>query len=1049
MPGISHFFSKQIILIAFLLLHAIHLSAGSDSTEVIISTHRFSVEDGLASREVFCGIQDDDGFMWFGTRNGLNRYDGKNFKLFTKQKNGLAENRIIQLAKDQHNRLFIVYGHPGYARSAMKIEVMDLKTNKISSLKQAYPDLPFDENYVYWVANGGDDIYFVNSKPFQCWKLSSKGFELKCEMKLWDTENENPQNLETSKGSYHTTTGRACYFLKDYAILFLANDIPVIIITPQGICYSKPNSNRGLIGINPSHEILLTKQEGVEKLNSKGEVISESTTIDLPMQARLRDIHFRRNNTMDLLAYSIQDGLYLYDYHEGRKLFSPNEMKIPSGEGLYGFYKDKQQNYWVFTAAELIKLNIRRNPFKHYFTKAQLHDQSENQVRGIYVNDAHDVFANVWTRLCGIHSVLEINDKYISSNIKYAMCYQQGTFYIGMKTCLMSYELSTNKFKQLIRDDAMSELWVISPSAPNELLIGCSDKIFRYNILTGMITTLQYINDQIPKANFTYRFLHRKDGKIWAIAQNGIYLLNHTADQVIDYFGKQSKDTSHQLPMENLLDAFEDQDGIFWLATNGEGLYRWNKAMHQLQQFNITAGFPSDILYRIEEDMFKNLWISTDNGLVRFNKTTYRVNTYTTSNGLSHNEFNRTSSFKASDGQIYFGGLDGINGFNPADFKGDSVDSKIPLRVISFNQFSGEENKLIDNTDQLVRFNEIVLNPNDKFFNLEFQLLDYSEGKLNYAYMLEGIDKDWNYINENSIRMSGLAAGHYSLRVKGQSPNGQWSQSELRIPVHVMAPFYKRTWVVVCSSLLLLGFIFLLIRWRTKNLIVRKNALEKTVTMRTEQLKNSLAEKDVLLKEIHHRVKNNLQVVISLLDLQQSKYPSDELKKSFLEAKANVQSISLIHENLYRHDNLSGIDMHSFVNDLVKQFNSIYAVSDQRFEFKNSIQQIELDMDTAVPLGLILNELLTNTFKYVFAVQDYTIVTVDIVKTGDEAFEMNYHDNGKGLPPGFDIAKNKTMGIQLMKDLSRQIGGKFLYSYDQGSSFVVQFLSVIGRKKRD
>ena len=92
-----------------------------------IITKRFlSVEDGLASREVFCAIQDNDGFMWFGTRNGLNRYDGKNFKLFTKQKDGLAENKIIQLAKDNHNHLFIVYGNPGYARSAMRIEVMDL-----------------------------------------------------------------------------------------------------------------------------------------------------------------------------------------------------------------------------------------------------------------------------------------------------------------------------------------------------------------------------------------------------------------------------------------------------------------------------------------------------------------------------------------------------------------------------------------------------------------------------------------------------------------------------------------------------------------------------------------------------------------------------------------------------------------------------------------------------------------------------------------------------------------------------------------------------------
>jgi hypothetical protein len=156
-------------------------------TENLIITKRFlSVEDGIASREVFCAIQDDEGFMWFGTRNGLNRYDGKNTKLFTKQKNGLAENRIIQLAKDNNNHLIIVYGNPGFARSAMRIEVMDLATYKLKSLKEAFPELPFNEDYVYWVANGGDDLCFLVSNPFQYWRLTLKGFKLICEMKTWD-----------------------------------------------------------------------------------------------------------------------------------------------------------------------------------------------------------------------------------------------------------------------------------------------------------------------------------------------------------------------------------------------------------------------------------------------------------------------------------------------------------------------------------------------------------------------------------------------------------------------------------------------------------------------------------------------------------------------------------------------------------------------------------------------------------------------------------------------------------------------------------------------
>src|SRR4051812_20615545 len=187
--------------------------------DFIITTHYFTPNDGLASREVFCTIQDNDGFMWFGTRNGLNRYDGEKFKLFTKQKNGLADNRIIQLAKDSHKHLFIVYGNPGYARSAMRIEVMDLRTYQIKSLKETFPRMPFNEDYVYWITNGGDDLCFLVSNPFRYWRLTSKGFEMVCEMKEWDESQSDSIDYLSANGNYHTTTGPLCQFYQDCALL--------------------------------------------------------------------------------------------------------------------------------------------------------------------------------------------------------------------------------------------------------------------------------------------------------------------------------------------------------------------------------------------------------------------------------------------------------------------------------------------------------------------------------------------------------------------------------------------------------------------------------------------------------------------------------------------------------------------------------------------------------------------------------------------------------------------------------------------------------------
>ena len=138
------------------------------------------------------------------------------------------------------------------------------------------------------------------------------------------------------------------------------------------------------------------------------------------------------------------------------------------------------------------------------------------------------------------------------------------------------------------------------------------------------------------------------------------------------------------------------------------------------------------MLYRIEPDEYNNLWISSDYGLIRFNKKTFSVNTYTTTDGIANNEFNRTSSFKAKDGRLFFGGLDGIIGFYPKDFTTDVRSFNVPLRIITFNQFIGSQNKLVNNINYLLTNAEITLAPNDRFFTLEFQLLDFAKDEVHH-----------------------------------------------------------------------------------------------------------------------------------------------------------------------------------------------------------------------------------------------------------------------------------------------------------------------------
>lgn len=1045
---------RLISAVCLLCLVDINTSFGQGGGDNTIITKRFySVEDGLASREVFCAIQDDDGFLWFGTRNGLNRFDGKSFKLFNKQKNGLTDNKVIQLAKDKQKHLFIVYGNSGFERSPMSVAVMDLTTKKLMSLKELYPNLPFDEQKVSWVANAGDDICFLTRKPYQYWRYTAKGFVLKFEMKAWDNANEG----------FARTTGVDCIFYKDYALLKQSFDQPQYFCSKEEVTVL-PAFSRVLPTvydsrlISPDGRVAFTWNDVYDKLiRTDG---SKKSTVNI-FDTYLREgIAFYGGDYPNALVYRPKDGLFFYDFRSLTRLLD-RELLISSTYSLSSYFIDRQQNIWVCTSGGLIKIKLEKNHFTHYFTKKELRDSSVNQTRGIYDDGRGNIYASLWTKL-GYNS----GNKTTAYNMVAEDIILYGITHCMNKTFvaaagIYSIEPGGPPVIKRVSNEIRKELWALDSLAPGKLLVGYIDSMQTFDIAQNTLKGIAYPPAGIPPVKFVYRFIIRKDKTVWAVAENGMYLLNAAADSVIGFYGKGAGDTTHRFPFSILHDAYEDDAGIIWLATNGEGLFRWNRDKHAFSQFNTTNGLPSDILYRIESDSSKNLWISTDNGLAMFNTGDYRTSTYSTANGISHNEFNRTSSFKAQDGRLYFGGLDGVNAFYPNDFTQDPMGSRIPMRLISFNKFSARDNQMVDETDNVFTQNKIVLQPADKFFTLEFQLLDFDEGKLNYAFKIEGVDKDWNYISENSIRVSGLPYGEHTLRIKGQSHSGQWSKNELSLPLLVLKPFYLQWWFIIAMVALLALAITAWYRWRVRQLIQAKLSLEQGIKVRTKALEESLLqeqsllkEKDVLLKEIHHRVKNNLQVISGLLELQEKSLAEEGAKQALHEGRTRVRSMALIHQNLYQYENLSRIELSSFTHDLYDQVNGMYARQGGSTKASIQIPVTEIDIDTAVPFGLMLNELLTNSFKYGYSGDDVLMIEMmlHVEQLKEEAgsrYIFTYGDSGPGLPAGFDIAKTKSLGMRLIWDLTKQMGGNMQYAFEHGSRFTITFYDKAARYKND
>jgi two-component system, sensor histidine kinase PdtaS len=227
-------------------------------------------------------------------------------------------------------------------------------------------------------------------------------------------------------------------------------------------------------------------------------------------------------------------------------------------------------------------------------------------------------------------------------------------------------------------------------------------------------------------------------------------------------------------------------------------------------------------------------------------------------------------------------------------------------------------------------------------------------------------------------------------------------------------------------------------------LLLRSRKAGKQLVEKNSELATLLEQKKILLKEIHHRVKNNLQTVSSLLNLQTRSSDSPVVKKAMVEGQTRLKSISLLHQKLYQHDELTKIEMDDYINDLAQYIIKNFNLLNKHIALKTNANAIALDLDTAIPLGLILNELVTNTIKHSFKDIDVGEIDVSIQRLdGDKNFELKVRNNGQGLPSDIDIDTLPSMGLKLVKSLSRQIHGSFNTFVDDRANFVVQFTETI------
>ena len=988
-----------------------------------IEKRLYTYADGLPARAVNFGVQDKYGFLWFGTKNGLCRFDGKTFQNFNQTFNNLRGREITELYFDNNSGILIIYNQKSASNkdTLLHMDVMDINTLKVQPFKSYYPKAPFKEEEIHSVKSSfnNEGICFY-PKPFY-----TVFFDPKVSIKSWllnkSLQFVKKENAVIKTGKFVTDNNRRTLVISPYS--------KSINVTKQSLLIFSDST----IVLYPDHWAFFIYR------NNKSYTVCQNDAAGKKQYYQINfDGEYKKLDSLTKSNYPfIYPGNFIYNQHElseaAIKIGENDIVKISSSSNnqkddekivnskVISAFNDQLGNFWFCTTEGVVKVNSKKVNFKKNFVQNQFNTAADLSTRGIYASrelvmgSLFDFFA------------IKNTDHITHLNLKenFAIKRIGDDFWLGSFR-LHKYNLLTKKIEYKLESNNQ-EIWSIEALNENQLLLGCTSGLSIYNISTNTVTKVKSNKFILPQ--FVYRIKKNSNNQLMAIASNGVFLINTKGEIINCYLNL----LNPKLPFTAINDVFVDRDSLFWIATTEDGLFCWNKKNNSFEQFGFENGFLSNTLYRIEEDAYNKLWISTDFGLAKFNKETKTAKIYTQADGITHNEFNRSSSFKAEDGSLYFGGLNGITSFNPKDFLSDDIQKQYPFLIDKVSRYNFNLNKEEDKTVDFKKTNTLTL-PEKSNVTIRVKLLDFEDEDNLYAYQIEGYNSDWNYQKDELIKINNLPYGNYTLKIKAQCVDGRWNITQISIPVFIVKPFYKTWWFIVASTIFIIFIIVLIINYRTQIVKKQNDKLEAVVADRTAELKLSLSEQIALMQEVHHRVKNNLQSVGAIIQMQIRASKNEGNQAVLKDTYRRISSMTMVHEMLLNKEKIEYIDVNVYINEIVVKLNQLFLDESSPIKFKLDVEPVKFNINNCVALGMITSEIISNAIKYAFNNIQIPLITITLKYLKDE--KMIYYcisDNGIGI--NLD-KKNLGIGLRLLDIFSRQLEGEYELKNNQGTSYI-------------
>lgn len=958
-----------------------------------------SIRNGLSQNTVNAILQDRKGFMWLGTKDGLNRYDGLSFRKFkhdAANPRSIGNSFITSLYEDFNGNIWVGTDAGVYIYYPEKeaFEEFDCQSLEKTRIERSVSMIAGDKQGRVWIAVEAQGMfcYDARQKLLRNYPLSEISSNIKC------------FTFDSGGTLWLGFYGDGLYYSKDN----------LATVHPYG---SPEDGKREFEGgvitkiVQGNYNCLYigSVKEGVSELNLTSGQVRNLLAIDESGES----IFCR-----DLLPYSdnelwigTESGIYIYNLRTAQFIHlraSLYDSYSLSDNAIYALYKDREEGLWIGSYFGGVDYYPRQYTyFAKYYPKNIANSLHGKRVREFCRADDGTLW--IGTEDGGLNhfnpktkefhffepsaGFTNIHGLCMDGSHLWVGTFSKGLRVIDTRTGVVLRTYTEGHTSHSLNDNS---IFSICRTSAGEIYLGTLFGLLRYN-------RTQDNFDRIPELNgkFVYDIKEDSYGNLWlATYANGAYCYDVSARRWKNYVFDAEDEKS--LPYDKVLSVFEDSYRQIWLTTQGGGFCLFHPDTETFTRYGLKDGLPNDVVYQIVEDDDRFLWLTTNNGLVRFDPKTMEMKVFSTANGLPTNQFNYRSGFKDEAGNIYLGSINGFVAFDPRTF---AENRQVPaVAITDFLLFNKEVP--VGETDSPLKSSitfsdKVVLTADQNSFSFRIAALSYQAPRMNkLMYKLEGFDEGWLTIGESPlVTYSNLGYGDYVFKVKASNSDGVWNEQETSLHLSILPPFYLSGWAYCFYVLFFMGcLVCVIFYFKRRNYRKQHRQMEM---LEQEKEREVYHAKIDFFTNVAHEIRTPLTLIKGPLEnIILKKEVDSETKEDLYIMKQNTERLLNLTNQLldFRKTETRGFRLNFTECDVVAVLRETY------LRFTSLAKQKGLDFILELPqecfmadvnqeaLTKIISNLLNNGVKYA---STYLRISLE---TDEKVFHIRTFNDGEMIP---------------------------------------------------